>query len=315
LISRVVILLTMVVCFSSWAFASETLEIKAEPYVKTNTRVGQLAFFKTYQQSFKSAGNVTELTLEEGQTFKKGDVLAKVDTDDLSSELNQLIAEKAFVNKEIERLKKLKKVNAVSQSDVDRQRSLSSQLRAQIIRTREFLDAALIVAPFDGVVISRPIDAGEFVSAGQAVLSIAPINENFVVEVAVQDQLLTHLAVGQKIMLENRTTEGKLLGEVKTVPQMPDASTGLFVVKIMVTDTENTRVGSLYNVTLTQSMNMVYPVPAEYVQLDFNQTAILMVNSGTEKAKPKRLKVIDHSPDLIYIKADSQSAIKIEKMD
>ena len=315
MISRVVILLTMVVCFSSWAFASETLEIKAEPYVKTNTRVGQLAFFKTYQQSFKSAGNVTELTLEEGQTFKKGDVLAKVDTDDLSSELNQLIAEKAFVNKEIERLKKLKKVNAVSQSDVDRQRSLSSQLRAQIIRTREFLDAALIVAPFDGVVISRPIDAGEFVSAGQAVLSIAPINENFVVEVAVQDQLLTHLAVGQKIMLENRTTEAKLLGEVKTVPQMPDANTGLFVVKIMVTDTENTRVGSLYNVTLTQSMNMVYPVPAEYVQLDFNQTAILLVNSDTEKAKPKRLKVIDHSPDLIYIKADSQSAIKIEKMD
>ena len=315
MISRVVILLTMVVCFSSWAFASETLEIKAEPYVKTNTRVGQLAFFKTYQQSFKSAGNVTELTLEEGQTFKKGDVLAKVDTDDLSSELNQLIAEKAFVNKEIERLKKLKKVNAVSQSDVDRQRSLSSQLRAQIIRTREFLDAALIVAPFDGVVISRPIDAGEFVSAGQAVLSIAPINENFVVEVAVQDQLLTHLAVGQKIMLENRTTEAKLLGEVKTVPQMPEANTGLFVVKIMVTDTENTRVGSLYNVTLTQSMNMVYPVPAEYVQLDFNQTAILLVNSGTEKAKPKRLKVIDHSPELIYIKADSQSAIKIEKMD
>ena len=77
MISRVVILLTMVVCFSSWAFASETLEIKAEPYVKTNTRVGQLAFFKTYQQSFKSAGNVTELTLEEGQTFKKGDVLLK----------------------------------------------------------------------------------------------------------------------------------------------------------------------------------------------------------------------------------------------
>jgi len=305
----------MVVCFSPWVFALERLEIKAEPYVKTNTRVGQLAFFKTYQQSFKSAGNVTQLTLEEGQTFKKGDVLAKVDTDDLSSELNQLIAEKAFVNKEIERLKKLKKVNAVSQSDVDRQKSRSSQLRAQIIRTREFLDAALIVAPFDGVVISRYVDAGEFVSAGQAVVSIAPMKENFVVEVAVQDQLLSHLAVGQKIMLENRTTEAKLLGEVKTVPQMPDASTGLFVVKIMVTDTENTRVGSLYNVTLTQSMNMVFPVPADYVQLDFNQTAILMVSNGSEQPKPKRLKVIDHSPDLVYIKADSQSAIKIEKMD
>ncbi len=297
------------------AIASEAMEIKAEPYVKTNTRVGQLAFFKTYQQSFKSAGNVIELSLEEGQTFKKGDVLAKVDTDDLSSELNQLIAEKAFVNKEIERLKKLKKVNAVSQSDVDRQKSRSSQLRAQIIRTREFLDAALIVAPFDGVVISRYIDAGEFVNAGQAVISIAPVADNLVVEVAVQDQLLMHLAVGQKIMLENRSSDAKLLGEVKTVPQMPEANTGLFVVKIMITDTENTRVGSLYNVTLTQSMNMVYPIPADYVQLDFNQTAILMLNNDGKKATPKRLKVIDHNSEYVYVKADSQSSINIVKMD
>ncbi|GAB3002006.1 efflux RND transporter periplasmic adaptor subunit [Psychrosphaera aestuarii] len=315
MIYRVVILLAVLALWTTSAIASEAMEIKAEPYVKTNTRVGQLAFFKTYQQSFKSAGNVIELSLEEGQTFKKGDVLAKVDTDDLSSELNQLIAEKAFVNKEIERLKKLKKVNAVSQSDVDRQKSRSSQLRAQIIRTREFLDAALIVAPFDGVVISRYIDAGEFVNAGQAVISIAPVADNLVVEVAVQDQLLMHLAVGQKIMLENRSSDAKLLGEVKTVPQMPEANTGLFVVKIMITDTENTRVGSLYNVTLTQSMNMVYPIPADYVQLDFNQTAILMLNNDGKKATPKRLKVIDHNSEYVYVKADSQSSINIVKMD
>ncbi len=292
------------------ANASEALEIKVEPYTKMTTRIGQLAFFKTYQQSFKSAGKVTQLELEEGQQFEKGQVLAKVDTDDLSSELNQLIAEKAFVNKEIERLKKLRKVNAVSQSDVDRLKSRSSQLRAQIIRTREFLDAALITAPFDGVAISRYVDAGEFVNAGQAVLSIAPLADNFVVEVAVQDKLLTHLNVGQQVMLVNRESGAKLIGQVTVLPQMPDKLTGLFVVKIGITDAPNTRIGNLYEVVLTQSMNLVYAVPTQYAQIDFNQTALVMVNDQT-----KRLKVVAHDVDTVYLEADSQQPLKIVKMD
>ena len=243
------LLFVLAMLFGTSANAVEAIQINAEPYAQKASRIGHLAFFKTYQQSFKSAGNVTQLNLEEGQLFKKGDVLAKVDTDNLSSELNQLIAEKAFVNKEIVRLKKLKKVNAVSESELDKMKSRSSQLRAQIIRTREFLDAAMIIAPFDGVVISRYVDAGEFVNPGQTVLSVAPLENNYVVEVAVQDFMLDGLSVGQQIMLKNRQTGATLLGEVKTLAQMPEQSTGLFVVKIAVTEASNARVGNLYGVT------------------------------------------------------------------
>ncbi len=307
---RGLIIFVFVMLLGNEAHAREAIQIEPEPYAKKTARIGQLAFFKTYQQSFKSAGNITSLNLEEGQSFAKGDVLAKVDTDDLSAELNQLIAEKAFVNKEIVRLKKLQKVNAVSQSELDRMKSQSSQLRAQIIRTREFLDAALIVAPFDGVVISRYVDAGEFVNPGQAVLSIAPLKDNFVVEVAVQDYMLENLSVGQQLMLTNRQTGGTLLGEVKTLAQMPEDATGLFVVKIAVTEAPNARVGNLYDVVLTQGMNMVYPVPVAYAQLDFNQTALVLVNN-----KPSRFKVVDHDSEFVYLKANASQNLELSKMD
>ena len=294
--------------------ALEALSLKAEPHAKQAHRVGQLAFFKTYQVSFKSSGKITQLNIEEGQGFSKGEVLAKVDTDDLSSELNQLIAEKAFVNKEIERLKKLKKVDAVSQSELDRQKSRSSQLRAQIIRTREFLDAAHIVANFDGVVIARYVDGGEFVSAGQPVLEVAPLTENFVVEVAVQDRLLAFLNVGQQVVLKNNESGADLIGEVKTLAQVPDRETGLFIVKIAITDNPEVRVGALYDVTLTQNMAMVLAVPVEYAQLDFNNTAILrVVDDKTGQAKAKRFEVIDHDYDTIYVNADNATTLKIVK--
>ncbi|QTH63092.1 efflux RND transporter periplasmic adaptor subunit [Psychrosphaera ytuae] len=293
------------------AFALEALQIKAQDYSKQSFRVGQLAFFKTYQASFKSSGNITQLAIEEGQMFKKGEILAKVDTDDLSSELNQLIAEKAFVNKEIERLTKLKKVNAVSQSELDRLKSRSSQLRAQIIRTREFLDAAHIVANFDGVVISRLVDAGEFVAAGQAVLDIAPTVDNYVVEVAVQDRLLAFLTVGMQVELTSNLSGSVLLGEVKTLAQVPDRDTGLFVVKIAVNEAPEARIGSLYKVRLTQNQSMVYPVPVSHAQLDFNNTAIvrLVTNKG---AFPTRMKVVDHDFETVYLEALNGDVITIE---
>lgn len=297
------------------AVSLEAIVLKAQPHTKQTTRIGQLAFFKTYQESFKSSGKITQLAIEEGQAFKKGEVLAKVDTDDLSSELNQLIAEKAFVNKEIERLKKLKKVDAVSQSELDRQKSRSSQLRAQIIRTREFLDAAHIVANFDGVVVSRLADSGEFVTAGQPVLNVAPLVDNFVVEVAVQDRLLQFLEVGQQVVLKNTQSDASLIGEVKTLAQMPDKSTGLFIVKIAVTDSPDVRVGALYNVTLTQEMQMVYAVPVKYAQVDFNNTALLNV-SGREsgKAMPERFKVIAHDYQTIFVMPrNSETEITLTK--
>ena len=307
MVSRAITLLIFGCLISFHTIGLESLVLKAEPYTKQTTRIGQLAFFKTYQESFKSSGKITQLAIEEGQAFEKGEVLAKVDTADLSSELNQLIAEKAFVNKEIERLKKLKKVDAVSQSELDRQKSRSSQLRAQIIRTREFLDAAHIVANFDGVVISRLVDAGEFVTAGQAVLDVAPLIDNFVVEVAVQDRLLQFLKVGQQVVLNNTESGARLIGEVKTLAQMPDSSSGLFIVKIAVTDAPESRVGTLYDITLTQKMAMVFAVPVEYAQLDFNNTAILTIQEPESgKFKPKRFKVIDHNYDTIYVDAQER---------
>jgi membrane fusion protein, multidrug efflux system len=307
---RGMFILVFAILFGFSANALESIQINAEPYAKKASRIGHLAFFKTYQQSFKSAGNITQLDLEEGQLFSKGDILAKVDTDDLSSELNQLIAEKAFVNKEIVRLKKLKKVNAVSESELDQMKSRSSQLRAQIIRTREFLDAAMIIAPFDGVVINRYVDAGEFVNPGQAVLALAPLENNYVVEVAVQDFMLDTLSVGQQIMLNNRQTGATLLGEIKTLAQMPEQATGLFVVKIAVTEAENARVGNLYDVVLTQSMQMVFPVPIAYAQLDFNQTALVMANN-----KPTRFKLVDHDNEFVYLDSNGESQLELSVIE
>ena len=308
---RTILFIIAIGFFSFPSIALEALKIKAQEYSKPTHRVGQLAFFKTYQASFKSSGNITQLAIEEGQAFKKGEILAKVDTDDLSSELNQLIAEKAFVNKEIERLKKLKKVNAVSQSELDRLKSQSSQLRAQIIRTREFLDAAHIVATFNGVVISRLVDAGEFVSAGQPVLDIAPTVDNYVVEVAVQDRLLAFLDVGQEVELTNTLTQNVLTGKVTTLAQVPDRDTGLFIVKVAVTEGPQARIGSIYQVALTQQQTQVYPVPVSHAQLDFNNTALvrLVTDQGTRST---RMKVVDHDFETVYLEAVNGDVITIE---
>ncbi|MDC2889989.1 HlyD family efflux transporter periplasmic adaptor subunit [Psychrosphaera algicola] len=142
-------------------------------------------------------------------------MLASVDTDELNSELNSLLAEKAFVNEEVKRLLTLRKQNAVSASEYERNKSQSSQLKAAIIRVRQLLEAASIVAPYDGIVISRLLELGEFAALGQTILEIAPIKDNLVINVDVLGSELRYLNYGVELPVSARDKSNSQLAKVK----------------------------------------------------------------------------------------------------
>ncbi|MCP4323177.1 MAG: biotin/lipoyl-binding protein, partial [Alteromonadales bacterium] len=57
----------------------ETKTIQAEALVKEINRTGKLTFDRTLNLSFKTSGFLAELTVDEGDIFTKGQVLATLD--------------------------------------------------------------------------------------------------------------------------------------------------------------------------------------------------------------------------------------------
>ena len=292
---------------------AETVSIELEPYNVTSTRIGQLDFYRTYQYSFKSSGNIKALNVDVGDSFKKGQLLASVDTDTLNSELNALLAEKAYVNQEVRRLSKLRKQNAVSESELEKYKSQSSQLKAGITRVREFLAASTVVAPYDGVVIKRSADLGEWAAPGQMILEVAPLNNNLVVEVGVKEDELENLSVGTELTVTSTASQRSFVGEVRTISKTPNLMTGLFEIQVAVQPEGRFTIGKLYSVNVLGDSVFVFKVPSHLATIDFNHTAIVKIQDAQSKIRPKRFSVVGLDSEFVYLAGDKQSSIDVVK--
>ena len=306
--------------FSIELFAQDSLNLNIEPYVKHSTRTGELNLAYTYQYSFKSSGLITKLSLNEGDTFTKGTLLASIDTDDLTAELKNARAEKIYINKEIKRLTKLVKIDAAAANELDKLKYRSTQLDAAIVRTREYLAATNIIAPYDGVVLNRLLDVNEWASAGQTLLEVAPLVNNWVVQVGAQHSELALLSKGTKMNLSDEQGNS-VSGYVHSIASVPNPVTGLFNLEVMIdSSTEANQsalyIGALYQVALSQQQQWAFKVPSHLAKLDFNQTALVQIasdNTTNDKPISKRLPILGHDSAFVYLGASGLTRLNLIK--
>ncbi|MFN0125136.1 MAG: efflux RND transporter periplasmic adaptor subunit [Verrucomicrobiales bacterium] len=142
--------------------------------------------------SSKVTGKVVEVMVDEGMQVSEGQVLARLDASNVQAALRlaeaqleatrQALAEtqsnRALAEKELERMVRLSKSGASSQSDLDRAdfsvRSLSGRLgkltadiavaEAEVAQWQQQLTDTTIVAPFSGIVTSKNAQPGEMIS-------------------------------------------------------------------------------------------------------------------------------------------------------
>ncbi|WP_369795546.1 efflux RND transporter periplasmic adaptor subunit [Synechococcus sp. GFB01] len=138
------------------------------------TASGELEAEQSVNVSPRRQGVLQELYVEEGDVVRRGQPLARMDSDDLRERLGELRAQLASAEaqlarsrSELDRNERLYRQNAISQSDFDRVRSIflvdeaAVKAARQRLEARQVEQADLIVrAPFDGVVSQRFADPG-----------------------------------------------------------------------------------------------------------------------------------------------------------
>ncbi|MEL7097313.1 MAG: efflux RND transporter periplasmic adaptor subunit [Pseudomonadota bacterium] len=155
-------------------------------YSQVRAFVGQIEPRKTVAVSFELPGTLTQITVDEGQSVTKGQLIATQDVELLTAERDQLRSSRAavqaqldFALQQLERSAALRDRGFASQQALDQATSTRNELDARIreldaglARIAIQLDKSRITAPFDGRVTRRFLDGGEAVSPGQAVLEI-----------------------------------------------------------------------------------------------------------------------------------------------
>ncbi|MCQ2117035.1 MAG: efflux RND transporter periplasmic adaptor subunit [Bacteroidales bacterium] len=133
---------------------------------------GRVKASKDVGVSFKVAGTIQKILLKEGDSFRKGQVLAIMDPKDYQLQFNAAKAQYEQVKAQANRVINLYADSVVSADKYDQARYGLEQVTAKYEFAKNQLEDCKLVAPFDGFVNKRYFESGTTVAAGMPVLSI-----------------------------------------------------------------------------------------------------------------------------------------------
>jgi RND family efflux transporter MFP subunit len=182
---------------------------------------------------------------EVGTRLARGEVATRLDDTLIREELaeNEASVERAlasveFSRAELKRLEQLAEKSHAAENRLDQvrrdlavARSEFSAARARTDRSREKLQRTAILAPFDGVVTERLIQAGEWADAGAAVVRLVDTAE-LEAQAWVPVVMLAHLREGMELKFTANGSSGT--GKVRTLVPVGDRQSRLYEVRLVV---------------------------------------------------------------------------------
>lgn len=263
-------------------------EIVVEPFSQSIERSGKLAFKRTLTLSFKSSGYLTKLAVDEGDSFAKEQLLASLETHELIQEKNAAYAELLQAKRNVTRIKKLLQKNVSSEQELEQAETAVETTRARYRVAFYNLNKAQIVAPFDGVVLARSTELGEFQTPGQEVLTVAAAKNNWVVKVALTSNEIGTVKLGQNVIVRLPNI-GDVRGEINRIPAIANTDGGLFAIDVLLPEIDLSSgvvAGQLAQVVINStSSEYVYRLPIEaLVSVNEQGQAVIATKKVGEKA-------------------------------
>jgi multidrug efflux system membrane fusion protein len=196
--------------------------------------------------AFQSPGVLATRPVQLGQVVRQGELLATLDNPDLgpaqraaSARLQESLSQRDQAERDLARLRSLESTGAVGEEQVEQKAALLSSLQATVARaeadltgTRQRLEDAALLAPFDGVISLLNVEPGEFVSAGQPVMAVGGLDK-VEVRVLLPASLVSELHIGDDLAVRIPQLRGlEVSGVVTELAAIGELETGLFPVVV-----------------------------------------------------------------------------------
>ena len=300
----------LLISMSTLALAQsyDTEVVSAELYSDTIERTGKLDYKRSLGLAFKSSGFLTLLSVDEGEQFKKGQLLASLDITELKEQKNSLFAQLTQAKREVKRITQLMDKKLASEREMDTANTSLEVAQADYRVASYNLDKAQIYAPFSGVVLSRNTELGELQSPGQEALKIAKLE--WIVKVALTGQEVSQVRLNQNVSV-SLSHMGIVEGVISKMPAMASANSNLFIIEVLLPKSKITAgmiAGQLAGVSIAfASDKYVYRLPiAALVAVDDSGKAIVIAqpqdsNSGYQQHS---FEVFQIDNNYVYLKAD-----------
>lgn len=174
----------------------------------------------------ESTGRLVDLSVEEGDTVKSGQVLARIRFDAQASSLVRANTSLAKAQTDFERVEQLYNEKVLGYEEYQKARNAVDIAELdQRDRAREMKNTK-VTAPFSGTITQRLVTEGGFVSSGAQLLQVTDF-DTLVARVFVPEKELDRIRVGQEALVIGKAAKGrKGAGKVERISPIVDAGTG-----------------------------------------------------------------------------------------
>lgn len=264
--------------------------------IRQSVRVtGTLSPLATTQLAARVNAPIAEVLVRSGDAVEAGDMLLRMETDDLTSTLEQqranarsTAANLAVARNQLARDRSLGERGMTPQSSIESQRAQVTALEANLeaqqlaVQTAErALANATVTAPVAGRIASRSVEAGQYVSTGTPLMTLVDLSS---MELAANVPLraVDSIEPGQTALIQVDGISGeRFSGEVDRISPVAQSGTRTASVYIRVPNPEQRLRGGMFasvEIVIAQRDNAL-SIPVDALRKDADGEFVLTLNN------------------------------------
>src|SRR5579863_520746 len=184
-----------------------TVVAKRETWPSTLSVIGTAAAIQGVTVSADLPGTVDKIHFESGQSVREGDILVELDTRQERAQLANNEAQRDLAHVQYGRSEQLSKAGVISKSEYDNAAAQQKTTEAQVNDIKAAIARKTIHAPFSGVLGIRQISLGQYLAAGQAIVSLESVNPIYV-NFGVPQQETQKMKLGHSVHVTDQDLPG-----------------------------------------------------------------------------------------------------------
>ncbi len=271
--------------------AVTTVVAQKETWPSTQSLIGTAAAIQGVTVSADLPGTIDKIHFESGQWVHEGDILVELDTRQERAQLASLEAQRDLAKINYGRAQELDKAGVISHSEYDNASAQQKATEAQVGDIRAAIARKTIHAPFSGMLGIRQVSLGQYLAAGQSIVSlqsISPIYVNF----GVPQQDTPKVIPGHVVRVTNSDLPGMgFTGRITALDSVINEQTRNIQVQATVTNKDNKlRPGMFVQVELPMGQaRQVVPIPASAINYaPYGDSVYIVSDMKDEKGRMYR---------------------------
>ncbi|MCD6296506.1 MAG: efflux RND transporter periplasmic adaptor subunit [Deltaproteobacteria bacterium] len=215
------------------------VEVKPVPIRDILVLPGQTEAWQDILVPADTGGRVEWIGTREGDTAKKGQLLARIDVASIEAALNRAEAAFKLADDLYQRRRKLFDRKIINQEELDRSLTERTLAHANLRQARVEHERGFLKSPISGIINHLFVDEGEFVERGKPVADMVNVDK-IKINVNVPELDVRYLKPKQKTTVKiDAFPDRSLSGIVYFIAYKADPATKTFLVRVLIKNSDH----------------------------------------------------------------------------